>query len=221
MLAGFFVDKTNNVSIMTTNVVSILKMEIIMPRTGLSREEIIEKAAALANEKGLSYLTVTTLSEYLGIKKPSLYNHIKTIDDVYYKLMIYGWKKVSEEIAAGIASDDPKENLKNYGRAFYRFAMENPGVFEAMLWYNKYSDASLLEATEGLYTFFFEQTDSLKVEREIAGHLLRTYRAFLEGFIMLQIHNSFGYPISIEESFEISINVLISGIEQYRSALEP
>ena len=44
-----------------------------MPRTGLSKEEIIEKAAALANEKGLSYLTVTTLSEYLGIRKPSLY----------------------------------------------------------------------------------------------------------------------------------------------------
>ncbi|MBE5845853.1 MAG: TetR family transcriptional regulator [Butyrivibrio sp.] len=49
-----------------------------MPRTGLSKEEIVEKAAELANEKGLSYLSVTTLSEYLGIRKPSLYNHMKT-----------------------------------------------------------------------------------------------------------------------------------------------
>ena len=40
-----------------------------MPRTGLSKEEIVEKAAELANEKGLSYLSVTTLSEYLGIRK--------------------------------------------------------------------------------------------------------------------------------------------------------
>ena len=45
-----------------------------MPRTGLSKEEIIEKAAELANERGLSYLSVTTLADYLGIKKPSLYN---------------------------------------------------------------------------------------------------------------------------------------------------
>ena len=30
-----------------------------MPRTGLSKEEIIQKAAQLANEKGLSYVTVT------------------------------------------------------------------------------------------------------------------------------------------------------------------
>ena len=210
------IDKTNNVSIIITNFVSMPVRGEIMPRTGLTKEEIIEKAAALANEKGLSYLTVTTLSEYLGIRKPSLYNHIKTIDDLYYKLMIYGWKKVSEEIAVGINSSDPNENLKTFGRSFYKFALENPGVFEAMLWYNKYSDESLLEATDGLYSFFFEQTDGLGIDREVANHLLRTYRAFLEGFVMLQIHNSFGNPISIDESFEISINVLISGIEQYR-----
>ena len=113
------IDKTNDVSIMITNFVSILMRGEIMPRTGLTKEEIIEKAAALANEKGLSYLTVTTLSEYLGIRKPSLYNHIKTIDDLYYKLMIYGWKKVSEEIAVGINSSDPNENLKTFGRSFY------------------------------------------------------------------------------------------------------
>jgi len=85
-----------------------------------------------------------------------------------------------------------------------------------MLWYNRYSDDTLLSATEGLYTFFFKQTDGLGIDREIANHLLRTYRAFLEGFIMLQIHNSFGNPIPPEESFDISMNVLLSGVEMYR-----
>lgn len=188
-----------------------------MPRTGLSKGEIIEKAAELANEKGLSYLSVTTLADYLGIKKPSLYNHMKTIEDMHRSLMIYGWRRVSEEIVKDIDSLDESVNLKEYGRRFYKFAIDNPGVFEAMLWYNKYSDDTLLSATEGLYTFFFKQTDGLGIDREIANHLLRTYRAFLEGFIMLQIHKSFGNPISMDESFEISMNVLISGIEQFRN----
>ena len=188
-----------------------------MPRTGLSKEEIVEKAAELANEKGLSYLSVTTLSEYLGIKKPSLYNHMKTIEDMHRSLMIYGWQTVSEDVVRGIDSSDEKANLFEYGKKFYKFAMENPGVFEAMLWYNKYSDDTLLSATEGLYSFFFKQTDGLGIDREIANHLLRTYRAFLEGFIMLQIHNSFGNPISLKESFEISQNVMISGMDGYRN----
>ena len=187
-----------------------------MPRTGLSKEEIIKKAAELANERGLSYLSVTTLADYLGIKKPSLYNHMKTIEDMHRSLMIYGWRMVSEDIVKGINSLDEKANLAEYGRKFYKFSIDNPGVFEAMLWYNKYADDMLLSATEGLYVFFFKQTDGLGINREIANHLLRTYRAFLEGFIMLQIHNAFGNPIPMDESFEISMNVLLAGMEKYR-----
>ena len=51
----------------------------------------------------------------------------------------------------------------------------------------------------------------------MANHLLRTYRAFLEGFSLLVIHNSFGNPISIDESFDISLNVLLNGIEEYEN----
>ena len=75
--------------------------------------------------------------------------------------------------------------------------------------------AKSLQATERIYHFFFVQTDKLKIDRSVADHLLRTYRAFLEGFSLLVIHHSFGNPISIEESFEISLNVLLKGIEPY------
>lgn len=66
-----------------------------------------------------------------------------------------------------------------------------------------------------LYDFFFAQTDKLKISREAANHLLRTYRAFLEGFSLLVIHNSFGNPIPIEESFNLSIDVMIKGMKQF------
>ena len=59
-----------------------------MPRTGLSKDDITEVAVKLANEKGLSYLSITTLAEALGIKKPSLYNHMNSIDDVLRDIMI-------------------------------------------------------------------------------------------------------------------------------------
>ena len=72
-------------------------------------------------------------------------------------------------------------------------------------------------ATEKLYDFFFAQTDKLKISRESANHLLRTYRAFLEGFSLLVIHNSFGNPISIEKSFELSLDVMIKGMEQFEA----
>lgn len=173
------------------------------------------ETAALVNERGLGAVTITTLSEYLGIKKPSLYNHVKSQEDIYKGIMIHGWTNGAGAITERIHASDPKEALRAYARAFYQYAVENPGIFEAMLWYNKYESEELLQATERIYHFFFVQTDKLKIDRSVADHLLRTYRAFLEGFSLLVIHHSFGNPISIEESFEISLNVLLKGIEPY------
>lgn len=186
-----------------------------MPRTGLSREEILQKAIELANEKGINYLSVTTLSECLGIKKPSLYYHVQTVEEVIQLIMIYGWQKVSTEIVEQAEDENPETAINNYARLFYKFAKENPGVFEAMLWYNKYVSDQLKNATEGLYKFFFEQTGKMGIGLEKANHLLRTFRAFLEGFILLEAHNSFGNPASVEESFEISLQVLIEGMKKF------
>lgn len=122
-----------------------------MPRTGLSKEEILNKSIELVNLKGINNLSVTTLSEALGIKKPSLYYHAQTVEDVIQWIMIYGWQKVSTEIVAKANSSDPEKAMKKYARLFYKFAKANPGVFEAMLWYNKYSSDELKNATEGLY----------------------------------------------------------------------
>ena len=59
--------------------------------------------------------------------------------------------------------------------------------------------------------------DKLHIDQVVANHLLRTYRAFLEGFLLLVVHDSFGNPISVNDSFELSLDVLISGIKQYES----
>ena len=86
-----------------------------------------------------------------------------------------------------------------------------------MLWYNTYENEELRLVSEGLYKFFFSQTDKLGIERSMANHLLRTYRSLIEGFILLVIHNSFGNPVSIEESFQISIDMFTNGLEKYRN----
>ena len=186
-----------------------------MPRTGLSKEEILNKSIELANQKGINYLSVTTLSNALGIKKPSLYYHAQTVEEVIQWIMIYGWQKVSTEIVEQAEASDPENSIKNYARLFYKFAKANPGVFEAMLWYNKYSSDELKNATEGLYDFFFEQTGKMGISKKKVNHLMRTFRAFLEGFILLEVHNSFGNPVSIKESFEITLRVLIDGMKQF------
>ena len=48
-----------------------------MSRKGLSRDAIVDAAAALAEEKGMENLTLRELADALNVKPASLYNHLQ------------------------------------------------------------------------------------------------------------------------------------------------
>lgn len=45
------------------------------------------------------------------------------------------------------------------------------------------------------------------------NHIIRTLRSFLEGFSLLVNNNAFGNPISIKESFDLSLEIIMNGIK--------
>lgn len=185
-----------------------------MARVGLDKDIVIEKAAQLANNMGLEAVTMKILASSLNVQPPSLYNHIKGLDDLQYELMLYGWRHMEErmlEAAVGVSGYDAWEGIC---RAFYGYATENPGVFSAMLWYNKYQNEEARNVTEKLFSLCSKITSSLNISEENCNHLIRTFRAFLEGFSLLVNNHAFGHSLSVEDSFNFSLKVMIAGMKE-------
>lgn len=44
--------------------------------------------------------------------------------------------------------------------------------------------------------------------------MIRNFRAFLEGFSLLVNNNAFGHALPVEDSFELSLKVLIAGMKE-------
>lgn len=44
--------------------------------------------------------------------------------------------------------------------------------------------------------------------------MIRTFRAFLEGFCLLVNNHSFGHALPVEDSFTLSLQVLIAGMKE-------
>lgn len=105
-----------------------------MARAGLDKALVVERAAQLANEVGLEHIQLKMLAENLNIQPPSLYNHIKGLDDLHHELMLYGWRYMEERMVEAAASASGYAAWEEVCRAFYAYAIENPGVFSAMLW---------------------------------------------------------------------------------------
>lgn len=184
-----------------------------MARIGMDANTIISRAAQMANQMGMENMTLKMLADDLGVKTPSLYNHIDGLEDLKMQLMIYGWKQMEERIIQSVIGISGYDAIKSGCYAFYEYATENPGIFNAMLWYNKFQNAETMEATSGLFLVLFKITSSLNISEENCNHIIRTLRGFLEGFSLLVNNGAFGNPISIADSFELSVNVLIEGIK--------
>ena len=172
--------------------------------SNISRERIIETAANLSNKAGLENLSLKMIAEELKIKSPSLYNHVSSLDDIKKQLMLYGWKQI------GVTG---YEALKNMCYAFYDYAINNKGIFTAMLWYNKYESIEKENATRKLFEMIFKVMKTVNISDENINHIIRTLRSFLEGFSLLVNNNAFGNPVSIKESFDLSLEIIINGIK--------
>lgn len=185
-----------------------------MARAGLDKNVVIERAAQLANEVGIDHIQLKTLAESLNIQPPSLYNHIKGLDDLHHELMLYGWRHMEECMVEAAGDADGYAAWEAVCRAFYKYATENPGVFSAMLWYNKYRDDETQRVTEKLFSICLKIASSLNISEENCNHLLRTFRAFLEGFSLLVNNHAFGHSLPVEESFSLSLKVMIAGMKE-------
>lgn len=59
----------------------------------------------------------------------------------------------------------------------------------------------------------FKVMKTVNISDENINHIIRTLCSFLEGFSLLVNNNAFGNPVSIKESFDLSLEIIINGIK--------
>lgn len=69
-----------------------------MSRIGLDKEIMVRKAAELANQIGIENISLKLLADNLGVRSPSLYNHVKGIDDLQKEIMLLGWRELEDKM---------------------------------------------------------------------------------------------------------------------------
>ncbi len=189
-------------------------------KMGLNRTTIIEMAANIADERGISNVTLKVLAAELGVKSPSLYKHFNGgLDELNKELMLYGWHSLESKItkvAIGRAKDDA---IMAICYAYRNFAVEHKGLFEAMQWYNMYQSEEHLQATQGMVSVFFQVLDSYELDEEQKVHIVRMFRGFLQGFSSIESHGGYGNPLSLNESFDFALKTILNGIHDLQGGM--
>ena len=182
-------------------------------KAGLDKDIILKTAADLADAEGIANVTLKALAEKLGVKPPSLYKHINGLEDLNKALMLYGWKSLEKKVTRAAVGKSKEDAIRAIFYAYRDYVKEHPGVFEAMQWYNMYQSEENLQATEEVVAVLFQVLSAYDLQEEQKVHIVRMFRVFLQGFLMVEIHGGFGNPASITESFDFSLEILLNGID--------
>jgi len=178
----------------------------------IDKQTIIQAAANLANKDGLEKVTLKELAEIFGIRSPSLYNHIQGLDELRNSLMFYGWAQLGDDIAMSAVGKSGDDAVRAMCKSYRDYSTVNPGVFEAMMWYNQHSSQEAAQTTVGLTKLISLVLSAYNLKEDEKIHTSRMFRSFLQGFCSIANNNSFADPISVDESFDFAVELLIGSL---------
>ena len=101
------------------------------PRMGLTVERVVSAAAELADEAGFDKLTLTAVARRCGVKDPSLYVHVRNLQDLRIRLALRASAELNDSIGAAIAGRSGKDALIAFAGAYRAYVLRYPERYAA------------------------------------------------------------------------------------------
>jgi len=184
-----------------------------MPRAGLDAATVAAAAAALADEIGLSELTMSVVAERLGVKAPSLYKHVGGLDDLVRRVAVLAANELGDDLRDAMQGRAGKEALAAAAQTVRAFVQQHPGRYAATLGIRPTGaddplavalDRTLVSVAAALRGYRLDPRDEI--------HALRMLRSMLHGFATLEAADGFQYGTDVDVSFGWMIDFIDRGL---------
>ena len=174
-----------------------------MPRVSkITEGHLADTAIALIEDEGPDALTLTSLAAALGIRPPSLYNHVSGIDEVRHLVGIVAMARLGDALASTAIGRTGPDALLALAEAYRDFARSSPEIYDIAFaetagWDDTF-DSRAWRALAPLYAVL----SASGLDDAETVHAARMIRSALHGFVTLENAGQFGLPESVDESFD-------------------
>jgi AcrR family transcriptional regulator len=110
-------------------------------------EAILEAARKLCFAEGVDGVSARKIANEVGCSATAIYSHYHNLDDVLHHLRMEGHALLADYFRRVDSSLEPVGRLREFGRAYYRFAIEHPKYYE-MMFLSRFKDAPRREFVE-------------------------------------------------------------------------
>ncbi len=173
-----------------------------MPRAGLTPDAVIDRAAAIADKDGLAAVTLARLAADLGVRPPSLYKHVENLGAIHRALAVRGMVEANRRIQLATVGKARDDALFALAHAYWQFARDRPGLYEASLRAPKPGEKDVAAAAETVLGTVLAVLSGYGIKGDDALHATRGFRAIIHGFVSLDAAGGFRLKLDLNQSFE-------------------
>lgn len=183
----------------------------------VDQTRILEEAGALANRHGLDGLSMNDLAQSLNVRTPSLYSHVKGLDEVKRMLALHGLDLLERGSARATMGKSGGEAVKALMHAYRAFAEQNPGVYAATIPTPPRSDREWSAAVDRLMATFVAALQTYEFRGPDTIHALRALRSLVHGFVSLEGAGALKNPVDRDESFAWLVDAFLMTLDKAAS----
>jgi AcrR family transcriptional regulator len=186
-------------------------------RAGLTRTGVVAVAAAIADDRGMDAVTLANLADDLGVRTPSLYNHIAGLTDLRQELALFALRDLAARVEDATAGAPEAEGLFAFARAYRAYAKEHPGLYAAIAGgAGPADDPILAAASEDLVELALRVLPANLGTKDDRLHAVRGLRSLVHGFVSIEAIGGFGLDLDTDESFSRAVATFVAGLRATR-----
>lgn len=182
------------------------------PRQGASHSAVVETASRIVDEGGVSSLSIAAVAARLGIKPPSVYNHIESLERLRRDVALSATIDLGDILRDAVMGRAGADALRAAGYTFRGYATAHPGLY-ALTAQARPHDAEFAAASLRAVEPVLAVLSSSGLDDEQSVHAGRSLRSALHGFVSLENLDGFGLPIDVDASFDWMLDVLATSLD--------
>jgi AcrR family transcriptional regulator len=183
-----------------------------VPRKNVDLDRILQVSVALADANGFDALTLASVAEQLGIRIPSLYNHVDGLSGLREALTLWTLRQLAEQLRRSAVGKSGDDAVLAVSHAYRAFARAHPGIYTVTQ--RAHPDNAEISAAGAevvdvlimvLAPYGFSDDDTI--------HAVRVWRSVVHGFVDLETKGGFGIPLDVDETFRRLMMATLGGLK--------
>ncbi|MFN8448938.1 MAG: TetR-like C-terminal domain-containing protein [Anaerolineae bacterium] len=185
-------------------------------RRRIDQALVVQTAIALADASGFEAVTLAAVAGQLGIRIPSLYNHVSGLPGLHALMNLWAVRELGDALRRAAVGRAGADAILSMAEAYRAFAHAHPGLYRLTIRAATPDEPELAAAGQEILDVLLAVLRPYGLEPDEMLHTVRGLRSVLHGFVDLEVVGGFGMALDRDDSFRRLVRDFVAGIQSTR-----